>query len=291
MIMLATEFDYYAPRERSDCLRLLAEFGPDAKVLAGGQSLMPMMNLGLVAPRAVVSLNHLEGLSYIKEDGDALRIGALTTHDVIASDPLVQRFCPALGEAARVIGDVQIRHRGTIGGSVCHADPAADYLPVLCLSGASFRVESVKGSRTAPSREFFTSFLMTALAPGEMLVEVSVPKAPPGAGSCYLKLARVEGNFAIVCAGARVRLDRKGKCKDVSVALGGVGPRPLVLEDAKGICSGKGLTEATLKELAKCAYDATTDAPSDLNADAEYRRHMAGVFARRAVQTAAERCG
>lgn len=288
--MLATEFDYYAPRERSEALRLLDQYGPEAKILAGGQSLMPMMNLGLVTPGSLISLNHLPGLSYIREEGRSVRMGALTTHEVIASDPLVQRFCPALGEAARVIGDVQIRNRGTIGGSVCHADPAADYLPALCLLGAQFRVESAKGSHTINARDFFTGFLMTSLSSTEILVEITVAKVPEKAGSAYLKLARVEGNFAIVCVGALVQVDAKGKCTDVKVALGGVGPRPVVLDDAKKICQGKQLTEGVLKELGEKAYEATSEAPNDLNADTEYRRHMAQIFAQRAVSTAASRC-
>ena len=276
--MLSTEFDFYAPASLGDALTLLEERGEGAKVLSGGMSMMPAMNLGILRPSTVISLNHVASLDYVTEDGDRLLIGCMTRHDRVATDPLVRQHVPFLSDAASCIADVQIRHRGTIGGSVAHADPAADYLPVLVVSGATFKLASVRGERTVAAHDFFVDVMMTSLEPGEIVVEVQVPKLPLGSGSAYVRLVRVEGSFAIVNAAAIVD-------GGLALAIGGATPAP-VLVDVTTIDLSNGPTEALLDEVADAAYAACEDAYGDLNGSETYRRAMARVFARRAVETA-----
>lgn len=276
--MITQEFDFRAPRELDEVLRLLADNADGAKLLAGGMSLVPMMTLGLVQPRVVISLNHVAGTAYIREDGATLRIGAGTTHAEIARDPLVARHCPVLAEAAREIGDVQVRNRGTIGGSLVHADPAADYLPVMAVVGARVIVRSVSDRREVPASGFFTGLMQTAVAPNELLVELVIPKLK--ARAAYRRLHRIEGNFAIVNAAATV----EGAGGAARVALGGVGAAPLTLDVSAELRGGA--TSDAFEAAGRRVYEATADAPEDLNATAEYRRRMAAVYARRALAAA-----
>ena len=281
--MISKEYRFEAPRELGEALSLLEKYGDDAKVLAGGMSLVPTMTLGLVQPDVVISLNHIPNLDYVREEGNLLKIGALTRHDTVRKNALVQRHCPLLAEAAAFIGDVQVRHRGSIGGSIAHADPAADYPPVMLTLGAQFRLQRTKGDRTVPAATFFKDLMQTALEPGELVTEIAVPKLPAGAGSAYLRLHRVEGNFAIVAAAAVVE---KG-FKSVRLGLAGVGPKA-VLVDVTVRFKG-GLTDAALKAMRGDVAEASADAYGDLNGDAEYRRAMAEVYAERGVRTAASR--
>jgi aerobic carbon-monoxide dehydrogenase medium subunit len=246
-------------------------------------SLVPTMTLGLVQPDVVISLNHIPNLDYVRKEGNVLKIGALTRHETIRTNGLVKSHCPALAEAAAFIGDVQVRHRGSIGGSVAHADPAADYPPVMLTLGAQFRLQRTKGDRTVPAMAFFKDLMQTALEPGELVTEIQVPKLPQGAGSAYLRLHRIEGNFAIVAAAAVVE---KG-FKSARVGLAGVGPKA-VLVDVTAQLKG-GVTDGALKAVRAVAREASGEAYGDLNGDADYRRAMAEVYAERAVRTAAER--
>ncbi|HZO80427.1 MAG TPA: xanthine dehydrogenase family protein subunit M [Candidatus Binataceae bacterium] len=277
--MITQEFDFHAPRRLDEVLRLLADNGEGAKLLAGGMSLVPMMTLGLVQPRMVVSLNHVAGLAYVREDAGALVIGAGTTHAEVARDPLIARHCPLLADAARHIGDVQVRNRGTIGGSLAHADPAADYLPVMAVVGARMIVRGVKDRREIPADAFFTGLMQTAVGPQEMLVEIAVPKTQ--ARGAYRRLHRIEGNFAIVNAAAMV----EGAGGAARVAIGGVGHAPVVLDVSAQMRGGA--SNDALNAIAGRVYEATAGAPEDLNATAEYRRRMASVYARRALAAAA----
>jgi carbon-monoxide dehydrogenase medium subunit len=281
--MISKEYAFEAPKQLSEALGLLEKYGDDAKVLAGGMSLVPTMTLGLVQPDVVISLNHIPNLDYVKEEGNVLKIGALTRHDTIRKHALIQKHCPLLSEAATLIGDVQIRHRGSIGGSIAHADPAADYPPVMLVLGAQIRLQRAKGERTVPASGFFKDLMQTALEGGELVTEIHVPKLPAGAGSAYLRLHRVEGNFAIVAAAAVVE---KG-FKSVRLGLAGVGPKALLV-DVTGRFKG-GLSDAALDGVRADALQASTDAYGDLNGDAEYRRAMAQVYAVRAIRTAAGR--
>jgi len=283
--MISKEYDFEAPKQLSEALGLLEKYGDDAKVLAGGMSLVPTMTLGLVQPEVVISLNHIPNLDYVKEDGDVLRIGALTRHDTVRKNPLIQKHCTLLSEAAACIGDVQIRHRGSIGGSVAHADPAADYPPVLLAIGARVRLQRAKGERMVAASAFFKDLMQTALDDDELVTEIEVPRLPPGTGSAYLRLHRVEGNFAIVAAAAVVE---KG-FRSVRLGLAGVGPKALLV-DVTAQCRN-GLTDQAMKGVRAAALRASEDAYGDLNGDADYRRAMAQVYAERAIRAAASRVG
>jgi len=279
--MITAEIEFHAPRQLSDALALLARYGDAAKLLGGGMSLVPTMNLGLARPEVLISLNHVAELAGIRETDDELRIGGGTTHAQIAGDPLVARHCPILAEAARNIGDVQVRNRGTIGGSTAHADPAADYLPVLVALGATIVAASTSGERAVPAAEFFVDIMLTSLNPDELIAEVRVPKLPTTTGTAYRRLARVEGSFPIVNAAAVVAA--RGP---VRVAIGGVAARP-VLVDLTNVL-GNGVDEAALERAADAVREACADAFEDLNGDAEYRREMAAVYARRAIVAAGD---
>jgi carbon-monoxide dehydrogenase medium subunit len=261
--MLSSEFDFFAPETLSDALRLLGEGAEGTKLLAGGMSMLPAMNLGLLRPSAVVSLNHVHGLDDVEDTGEGLRLGALCRHERIEKDELVRTHVPFLAQAAAMIGDVQIRHRGTIGGSVAHADPAADYLPVLCALDAKVTLASAEAERTLGVREFLLDVMMTALEPDEAVVALEVPKVKAGARSAYVRLARVEGSFAIVNAAAIANGD------ELVVAIGGATPTPVVVE-------------APYEHVGEAAYDACEDAYGDLSGSPEYRREMARVLASRA---------
>ena len=280
--MISKEYSFHAPKKLDEALGLLARHGDDAKVLAGGMSLVPVMTLGLMQPDVVVSLNRLQELDYIKDDGGLVRIGALTRHERVRTDELVRRSFPLLSQAASFIGDVQVRHRGTMGGSLAHADPAADYLPVMLVLGAELRVQSSKGERVLGAKAFFKGLMQTALQPGELLTEIRIPKLKNGAGTSYQRLHRVEGNFAIVSAAAVVE---KGFAS-ARLALGGVGPTPVSLDLTRRLA--KGLNDEALRGVSDDAFDASSEAYGDLNGDTDYRRAMARVYAQRAIRAAAQ---
>jgi CO/xanthine dehydrogenase FAD-binding subunit/aerobic-type carbon monoxide dehydrogenase small subunit (CoxS/CutS family) len=278
--MITQEFEFRAPDKLDDALTLLAEGGDQIKLLSGGMSLVPMMALGLVRPRIVLSLNRIDGRSYVREDRDALRIGAGTRHYEILHAPLVARHCPVLAEAAAFIGDMQVRNRGTIGGSLAHADPAADYSPVLVAAGAHVIARSKRGEREIAADKFFTNLMETALKPDEIVTEVLIPKLGAARGA-YTRLHRVEGNFAIVNAAA-ILSDNGAR-----VALGGVGATPVALDVSAEV--SRGVSAVALEAVGRRVRAACTDASADLNASPDYRREMAAVFAERALAAAAGR--
>jgi carbon-monoxide dehydrogenase medium subunit len=276
--MLSTEFAFFAPTELSEALGLVAEHGEGTKVLAGGMSMLPAMNLGILRPETVVSLNHIPSLDYVEDAGDHLRIGAMVRHERVVGDPLIREHVPVLSEAARHVGDVQIRHRGTIGGSVAHADPAADYLPVMIATGASVKLASARGERTLPASEFLVDVMLTSLEQGEVLVELQVPKLPAGGTSAYARLARVEGSFALVNAAAVVDGGRP------VIAIGGATAVPVLVETSVDLSGGA--PAGALEEIGEAAVAACEDAHGDLHASPEYRRELARVYAKRAVEKA-----
>lgn len=281
--MISREFSFHAPKTLSEALSLLDRHGDEAKILSGGMSLVPVMTLGLVQPGAIISLNHVSGLDSVREDGNLLRIGGMVRHKQVMSDPLIKKHCPILAEAASGIGDVQVRHRGTIGGSLAHADPAADYVPVSMVVGAQVRLQSSKGERVVKATDFYKGLMQTALQDGEILTEIQVPKLAAGTGSAYLRLHRVEGNFAIVAAAAVI----EAGFKSARVGLAGIGPKALVIDVSKRLA--KGVNDEALRGVSDDAYAASAEAYGDLNGDAAYRRAMARVYAQRAVQAAAGR--
>ena len=282
--MITQEIEFFAPPTLEEAVRLLAEHGDEAKLMGGGMSLMPTMNLGLARPSIVISLNHVQGLDAIELDGEQLRIGGLVRHYRVASDALVERHVPLLAEAAKLIGDPQVRNRGTLGGSIAHADPAADYLPVMVVTGSTVMLTSVRGTREIPAGDFFVDVLTSAVEIDEVVTEVRIPVIGERDGSAYRRLARLEGSFPIVNAAAIVRRESRA----AQVAIGGVAGRPVLIDVSTSIdAAGRVASEA----VAEAASAACVDAFADLSGDSEYRQAMAGVYARRAVEAAAASAG
>ncbi len=279
--MIGTEFEFFAPRALDEALDLLARHD-DAKVLAGGMSLVPVMSLGLAHPAVVVSLNHLADLDTVSEEGDTIRIGALARHKQVGSHPLILRHVPLLAQAARSIGDVQIRNRGTLGGSLAHADPAADYPAVMLVLDARLRLARQGNERVVPAREFFLDVMTTDLAPDELVVEVQLPKLAPAVGVAHERLRRVEGAFPIVTASALVEPGRRA-----AVGMGGIGPTPVLLEVPELFEGDPG--DAVFEAIGQRAYDAAESAMEDLNGSARYRREMARHYSQRALRQALAR--
>ncbi|MGL5817512.1 MAG: FAD binding domain-containing protein [Phycicoccus sp.] len=279
--MIPAAFDYVAPTSVEDALTALAEAGDDAKVLAGGQSLLPILRMRLNAPEKVVDLGRIEALRGIRDDGDAITIGAMTPYHDVVRDPLVREHAGLLAKATSTVADPQIRHRGTVGGALVHADPAGDVgAPVLAL-GAELTVLGPAGERTVPASEFFRGLFETAVGDGELLTAIRIPKHT-GWGSHYEKFVRVSHQWSIVAVGATVQVDG-GRITAARVGLTNMGATPLRAAAVEQALVGKdasGVADA-------CAEAAAgTNPPSDLNGDADYRRHLVTVLTRRAVSSA-----
>lgn len=273
--MIPHPFQYVRAGTVDEALAALAEHGDDAKLLAGGHSLLPLMKLRLADPAVLVDVGRLRDLSYVRQDGDTLAIGALTCHHDVHTDELVRQQVPLLAHVAGQVGDPQVRHRGTIGGSIAHADPASDIPAALLALGGSVVARSASGAeREVPATDLFTGFLESALAPDEMLVEVRVPAAP-GAGWSFQKLKRRSLDWAIVGVAA-VRRDGGG-----GVGLVNMGPTPLLARAVSEAWS----SGASPAEAAERAADGA-DPPADMNATVEYRTHLAKVLVRRALEEA-----
>lgn len=280
-------FQHVAPATLDEVLALLAEHAPDARILAGGQSLVPLMNFRLSCPSILIDLNRVQDLAYIRDDGDVLAIGAMTRERTIENSDLVRRHAPLLHEATRYIAHLPIRSRGTIGGSLANADPAAEYPAVSVALDFEMVIRSARGERRVRAGDFFVSLLTTALAPDEVLVEVVVPKSPPRTGSAFVEIARRHGDFAL--AGVAVQITCNGdRVDDLRMAACGVGPGPVRLSAAEDIVMRNGLDAATAKRAARAAA-AAVDPSTDVHASASYRRHLTGILAARALLRAAER--
>ncbi|MBI3370309.1 MAG: xanthine dehydrogenase family protein subunit M [Betaproteobacteria bacterium] len=286
--MKPAPFRYHSPGTLDEALALLAEHGAGAKVLAGGQSLGPMMNMRLAQPDALVDINAIAGLDYVREHEKTIEIGALTRHHAIATSPLVRAACPLLAEAARQIGHYAIRQRGTIGGSLAHADPAAQF-PLACATlGAEITAAGAGRTRTIAASEFFLSLMSTALEPEEIIVSVTLPKAPTSEGQAYVQFSRRRGDFAIVALAATVRPDAGGHIDQVRLGVGGATDRPMVLAELADCTRGEKADSGWAARLAKAAYDAV--APIDTpRVPAEFRRELVHVLTRRVLVTALER--
>lgn len=285
--MIPAQFEYHRSTTLQEALQLLQTL-PDAKLLAGGHSLLPMMKLRLASPPHVIDLGRIEGLRYIKDEGRMVAIGALTTHWMIESADLIRAKVPVLAEAAGKIGDVQVRNVGTIGGSLVHADPAADYPAAVLALEAEIVALSPRGRRTIPAREFFTGLFATALTADEILLEVRVPSLPPRAGGAYLKFSHPASGFAVVGVAAVVGLDGRGRRDQVRVGITGVGPKAYRATAVENLLSGKTPDDQTVAAAAQHAADGV-DVNEDLFASADYRQHLAQVFTKRAILAALER--
>jgi CO/xanthine dehydrogenase FAD-binding subunit len=279
-------FEYVAPSTLHDALGLLREHGDDAKILAGGQSLIPILHYRLARPRVVIDINGLPFGGITAEDG-RVSLGALVRYHELEESETIARRCPVVAEAARLIGNVRVRTLGTVGGSLAHADPAAELPAVMTALDARLTVASASGRRTVAAREFFTGPLTTALASGEIVTSVEIA-AVPAYGWAVEELSRRAGDFAIVAVVALVRLDRRGRVDDARVAFGGVADRPVHARAAEDALRGHEPRTDVLGRAAQIARE-TLDPPSDAFVSGAYRRHVAGVLCRRALTRAVAR--
>ncbi|MFN7937945.1 MAG: xanthine dehydrogenase family protein subunit M [Bryobacteraceae bacterium] len=280
--MIAQNFDYATPVSLAEAFDLLND--PGSKVLAGGMSLIPMMKLRLAAPGKVVDLRHVPGLSKIQQDGGMLRIGAMTTHHEIESTPLVRSACPLLAQAAAAIGDVQVRNVGTLGGSIAHADPSADYPAALQALEAEIRIAHRGGERTVVAKDFFQDTFTTALEPNELIVEISVPVEANSTGTSYQKMLQPASGFAIVGVAARVAMEG-GKVSMVRVGVTGLGGSSYRATNVEALLLGSDGSAADIGKSAEVVADGI-DANGDIHASAEYRAHLARVYTARALSAA-----
>jgi carbon-monoxide dehydrogenase medium subunit len=283
--MIPAAFAYARPTTIDEALQAVASGGEDVKILAGGQSLIPVMRLRLAAPETVVDLAKVAELRGVREEDDAIVIGAMTTHSDVVSDPLIARYAPLIAEATETVADRQVRHRGTFGGALAHADPAGDLPAVALAMDAEFVIAGLTGRRTVPAAEFFVDYLTTALQEGELLVEIRVPKLHGTWGMHYEKFNRVAQAWSIVAVAALVRRE-EGRIAEARIGLTNMGPTPL---RASGVEAALVDVEATPEAIAAAAQHAAegTSPSSDLNAQADYRQHLATVLTRRAVTAAA----
>jgi len=279
--MIPQQFEYSAPKTLDEALGLLAE---GAKPLAGGMSLIPMMKLRLAAPEHLVDLGRIKDLNYIREDGGSLRIGATATHHEVESSPLVRGKCPLLAETASAIGDVQVRNMGTMGGSVAHADPSADYPAALQALEAKVVIRGANGERTVNTADFFVDSFATTLEPGEIIREVVIPVEEAGTGTSYQKNVQPASGFAIVGIAARIK--RSGG----KITLARIGVTGLSNIGYRATAAEKALEETagSAEDVAKAAalVSQGADANSDLHASSDYRKHLATVYAARAINAA-----
>ncbi|NIM95425.1 MAG: xanthine dehydrogenase family protein subunit M [Anaerolineales bacterium] len=283
--MKPSSFEYFAPRTLEKTIELLEQYGDDAKIIAGGQSLVPLMNFRLGRPGVLIDINRIRELEFINEDDDKLEIGALTRERDLEISPLVQRKCPILPKAISFIGHVAIRNRGTIGGSLAHADPSAE-IPVIarCLD-AEITVIGSSGERKIKSDEFFLTYLTTSLSPSEILIGVKIPILHPKMGWSFLELSRRSGDFAIVAVAIVLVIEEDGLCSEARICLGGVAPTPVRPDGAEQLISGQLITDELIDMAAQEAVKAT-DAESDYHATADYRREMVRVFVKRGLNEA-----
>jgi len=282
--VIPAEFEYVAPTSVEEALSLLAQHGDDAKVIAGGQSLLPVMRMRLNAPEVVVDLGRIDSLRGVRDDGDALLIGAMTTHHDVGRDPLIAEHAALITRAVAHLADAQVRHRGTFGGALAHADPAGDLgAPALAL-GAEFVVAGSSGERRVAADDFFVDLFTTAVGEDEILTGVRVPKHT-GWGAHYEKFVRVAHQWPIVAVAATVRTDG-GTIAEARVGLTNMGSTPLRARAVEEALVGQPATEEAVRAAAAAAAEGTNP-PSDLNGDADYRRHLATVLTRRAVLAAA----
>ena len=282
--VIPAPFDYLAPTSVEEALAALAEHGDEAKILAGGQSLLPVLRMRLNAPEFVIDLGRIDSLRGIRDDGDAIVIGAMTPHAVVASDPLVAEHAALISKAVEHLADAQIRHRGTFGGALAHADPAGDLGAPALVLGAQFVIAGPGGSRTVAADDFFVDLFETAIGEDEILTEVRVPKFT-GWGACYEKFVRVVHQWPIVAVAAAVKVDG-GTITEARVGLTNMGSTPLRARAVEEALAGQPATEDAVRSAAARAADGANP-PSDLNGDADYRRHLATVLTRRAVLAAA----
>jgi carbon-monoxide dehydrogenase medium subunit len=282
--MYPAAFEYHAPGSVQEAIGLLGKLD-DAKILAGGHSLVPMMKLRLAQPKHLIDLRKVPGLSGIKEEGTTIVIGAMTTHWEVESSKLLQAKCPVVSDTAKIIGDPAVRNKGTIGGSLAHADPAADMPATVIALGAEMVCQGTTSRRTVKVDDWFQGLMSTALGENELLVEIRVPALAAGTGSAYMKFAHPASRFAIVGAAAVITVDKQGTCTKAGVGITGAGTKAVRAKGVEAGLVGKRLDAATIEAAAAKAADGV-DVQADLQGSVEYKSHLCRVFARRAVEAA-----
>jgi len=285
--MYPASFEYHSPATVKEALGLLGTL-EDAKLLAGGHSLIPMMKLRLAQPKNLIDLRKIPGLKGIKEDGSVIAIGAMTTHWEVESSSVLKGKCPIVSETASVIGDPAVRNVGTIGGSLAHADPAADMPATAIAHGMEFVCEGSKGRRTVKVDDWFKGLMQTAVGDDELLVEIRVPLWGAGTGGAYLKFPHPASRFAVVGVAAVVTLDKQGTCTKAGVGITGAGTKAVRAKGVEAGIAGKKLDQATIEAAAQKAAEGV-DVQADLQGSVEYKSHLCRVFARRALEAAVKR--
>jgi carbon-monoxide dehydrogenase medium subunit len=288
--MIPAPFDYHAPTSLSEAIQLLQRHGDEAKVLSGGQSLLPLLKLRVGAASHLVDIGKIPGLEYIKEEAGVLKIGGRTRESALERSELIKLKYPILFDTAQVIADPLVRNRATIGGNLAHADPANDHPATMLALAAEVTATGPKGQRTIKIEEFFTGIFSTALAPDEILTEIRIPIPPPRSGGAYVKLERKVGDFATAAAAAQVTLSASGEVEQAGIALTSAGPTPIKVADAERYLLRKKPDARTIAEAARLAGLAASPS-ADRRGSVQYKREMARVLAGRALARAIERAG
>ncbi len=286
--MKPTAFEYFTPSTVQEALQLLESQGDEAKILAGGQSLVAMMNFRAARPEVLIDINNIKELDYLKEEGDEIVVGALTRERTLEVSPLVKEKCPVLAKAITHIGHLPIRFRGTIGGTLVHADNTAE-IPIMAMAlDAKMKIAGPSGERVLKASEFFLTYLTSAVEENELLVEVRIPTFDPKTTAwSYVDIARRSGDFAIVAVASILTLNTKGVCRSARIALGGVAPTPIRAKEAEALLTGQKITDSLIEEAAiKAADEDNVDPDADYHATAEYRRAMAKVLTKRGLKEA-----
>ena len=288
--MIPPAFEYLQPNTIPEAIMLLQQHGEDAKILSGGQSLIPMMKLRIARPAYLIDINRISGLSYIKEEGAFLKIGGLTREAELEASQLIRSKYPILIDTAHVIADPQVRNLATVAGNLAHGDPANDHPATMLALGAQVVATGSGGERVIPIEEFFLSLFSTALQPDEILTEIRIPLAPPHSGGAYFKLERKVGDFATAAVAAQVTLDANGVVQKVGIGLTNVGPTPIKAKKAEDFLRGKKLDGASIRQAAQLAADEAQPS-SDLRGPADYKKGLIKELAKRALSRAAQRAG
>lgn len=286
--MIAASFEYDAPSTLQEAIGLLQQYGEDAKILAGGHSLIPMMKLRFASPERLIDINGISGLSYIKEEGGLLKLGAMTREAELEHSALLKQHFPIFADVTKLIADPQVRNMGTIGGNLAHGDAANDHPAVMLALNAAVVVTGPDGQRSIPIDEFFFGFYMTALQQGEILTEIQIPIPGAGTGSAYHKIERKVGDYATAGAAVQITVDGNGICTAAGIGLTNVNATPLRAARSEAALVGKPLNDASIAEAVQYAFE-DCNPSADLRGSEEYKRHLVGVLVKRMVQKAAER--
>jgi aerobic carbon-monoxide dehydrogenase medium subunit len=288
--MIPPAFEYLRPNTIPEAIALLQQYGEDAKILSGGQSLIPMMKLRLARPAYLIDINRISGMSYIKEDAGFLKIGGLTREAELEASPLIRSKYPIILDTAHVIADPQVRNLATVAGNLAHGDPANDHPATMLALGAQVVATGPRGERIIPIEEFFLSLFSTALQQDEIVTEIRIPTPPARSGGAYFKLERKVGDFATAAVAAQITLDDNGTVQKVGIGLTNVGPKPLKATQTENFLRGKKVDQASIAQASQLA--AQESQPStDLRGPAEYKRGLIKEFTRRALARALERAG